>query len=236
MKCFLFVLIFPIFSSAQNNVIKTNLMGLAIKNYNLTYERSIARVLSFSLGFRHMPKIGVPLKSSLEKLVNNKDFKINDFQMGNTSITGEGRVYVGIKKMSGFYVAPYLRYSSFDFTMPINNPNQQNASPLLFNGKINATSAGLLIGVQHCFLKKLVIDFWIFGGHYGKSNGALKAADIPYMSNAEQNTLQSKLEEFKKIGPFRTSSKVTSSTTAEISTIGPWLGMRTFALSVGYRF
>ena len=233
----LFVLMFiPIFSIAQNNILKTNLIGLAIKNYNVTYERSIARVLSFSVGLRHMPKIRVPAKSSVERLVNNKDLKINDFLMGNTSITGEGRVYVGIKKMSGFYVAPYLRYSSFDFTMPINNPNQQNASPLLFNGKINATSAGLLIGVQNCFLKKLVIDFWIFGGHYGKSNGVLKAAYIPYMSNAEQNTLQSKLDEFKKMGPFRTSSKVTSSTTAEISTTGPWLGLRTFALSVGYRF
>ena len=236
MKKLFILLLFPIFSNAQNNILKTNLMGLAIKNYNVTYERSIARVLSFSVGLRHMPKTGVPLKSQIENLVNNKDFKINDFQMGNTSITGEGRIYIGIKKMSGFYVAPYLRYSSFDFTMPINNPNQQNAASILFNGKINATSIGLLMGVQHCFLKKLVLDLWILGGHYGKSNGVLKASEIPNMSNSEQNTLQNKLDEFKNIGPFKTSSRVTSSTTAEISTTGPWLGLRTFALSLGYRF
>jgi hypothetical protein len=211
-------------------------MGIAIKNYNITYERSVTRVLSFSLGFRNMPKSRVPLKSQIEKLVNNQDFKINDFQMGNIAFTGEGRIYIGVRKMSGFYIAPYIRYSSFDFTMPIKNPNVQSSPPILFNGKVNATSAGLLIGVQHNFLKKLVLDIWILGGHFGKSSGILTATGIPNMTAVEQNTLQSKLDEFKEIGPFRTSSRVTSSTTAEITTIGPWLGLRSFALSVGYRF
>lgn len=53
---------------------------------------------------------------------------------------------------------------------------------------------------------------------------------------AQIQNLQNKLDEFKEIGPFRTSSKVTSSTTAEIKTTGPWLGLRSFALSLGYRF
>ena len=236
MKKIVFLLIMPFCSHAQNNIIKTNLMGLAIKNYNITYERSLARVLSFSIGVRHMPKSSVPLKSQIEKLVDNQDFKINDFQMGNTTFTGEARFYLGIRKMSGFYIAPYLRYSSFDFTMPIKNPNEQNSPSILFNGKINATSAGLLMGVQHCFLKKLVLDIWILGGHYGKSNGSLIATEIPNMNSTEQNTLQSKLDEFNEIGPFKTSSKVTSSSAAEITTTGPWLGLRSFALSVGYRF
>jgi hypothetical protein len=67
MKKIVFLLIMPFCSHAQNNIIKTNLMGLAIKNYNITYERSLARVLSFSIGVRHMPKSSVPLKSQIEK-------------------------------------------------------------------------------------------------------------------------------------------------------------------------
>ena len=81
-KIILILLFIPLYSHAQNSIIKTNLMGIAIKNYNITYERSVTRVLSFSLGFRNMPKSRVPLKSQIEKLVNNQDFKINDFQMG----------------------------------------------------------------------------------------------------------------------------------------------------------
>ena len=236
MKKFIILLLFPLYSQSQNNIIKTNLMGLAIKNYNLTYERSVARVLSFSVGIRHMPKTNVPLKSQIEKIVANQDFRVNEFQMGNTTFTGEGRVYIGIRKLSGFYFAPYLRYSSFDFRVPIKNPNDENGPSILFNGKINATSAGLLMGVQHCFLKKFVLDVWILGGHYGKSKGTLRASEIPTMTPEQQNALQTKLDEFKEIGPFRTSSKVTSSNTAEITTTGPWLGLRSFALSVGYRF
>lgn len=234
---YLFVLFFiPLYSQSQNNIIKTNLMGDAIKNYNITYERSVARVLSFSVGIRHMPKSSLNLKGQIEKLVDNQDFRINEFQMGNTTFTGEGRVYVGVRKLSGFYFAPYLRYSSFDFTMPIKNPNLPTGPSILFNGKINATSAGLLMGVQHCFLKKFVLDVWILGGHYGKSKGTLKASAIPTMTEDQQITLQNKLDEFKEIGPFRTSSKVTTPTTAEMTTTGPWVGLRSFALSVGYRF
>lgn len=236
MRYFLILLLIPLYSQAQKSIIKTNLMALAIKNYNITYERSFARVLSFSVGIRHMPKTGVPLKSQIEKLVNNQDFKINEFQMGNTTLTGEGRVYVGVRKLSGFYFAPYLRYSSFDFTVPIKNPNDQTGRSILFNGKINATSVGLLMGVQHCFLNKLVLDIWFIGGHYGKSNGILRASEIPTMTVEQQNTLQTKLDELKEIGPFSTSSSVTSSNTAEMTTTGPWLGLRSLALSIGYRF
>jgi len=237
MKKLFFLILIPICSQAQKNIIKTNLMGDAIKNYNITYERSIARPLSISIGVRHMPKSKIALKTQIEKLVDNQDFRINDFQMGNTALTAEGRIYVGVKKMTGFYIAPYLRYSSFDFNMPIKNPNDQSGSSIIFNGKINATSAGLLMGVQHCIFKKLVLDFWILGGHYGKSNGLLKATNITGMNDPAQiQNLQNTLDEFKEIGPFRTSSKVTSSTTAEIKTTGPWLGLRSFALSLGYRF
>ena len=183
-----------------------------------------------------MKQANVPLKSQIEKMVDNSDLKVNEFRLGNTAITGEGRLYLGLRKLRGFYIAPYIRYSSFKMSMPIKNPNNTTGAPIVFNGEINGTSAGLLFGVQHCLLKKLVLDFWILGGHYGNSTGTLKATDIPAMTTTEQQNLQNKLDEFKNIGPFKTRSNVTSTTTAEMTTAGPWLGLRSLALTIGYRF
>jgi len=233
------LLLLPIITTAQNNIIKTNLCGLAIKNYNLTYERSIARIVSLSVGIRYMPKSTVPLKSTIEKIVDNQDFKINDFKMGNTAITGEARFYLGIKKMSGFYMAPYLRYANFDFTIPIKNPNSTSAESILFNGKISSYSGGLLLGMQYRILKKFVIDIWTIGGHYGSSQGTITASNInPRMEEGspERNELQKTLDNLNDAGPFKFEGKVTSPTTAEIKSSGPWFGLRSFALSIGYGF
>ena len=178
----------------------------------------------------------------IEKIVDNQDFKINDFKMGNTAITGEARFYLGIKKMRGFYLAPYLRYAKFDFTIPIKNPNITTGESILFNGKISSFSGGLLLGMQYCILKKFVIDIWTIGGHYGSSHGTLFASNInPIMDESSQGSqakidLQKTLDNLNDTGPFKFEGKVTSPTTAEIKSSGPWFGLRSFALSIGYRF
>ena len=239
MKKLLILLLLPTIVSAQNSIIKTNLCGLALKNYNLTYERSIARIMSLSVGLRYMPKSTVPLKSTIEKVIDNQDFRINDFKMGNTAITGEARFYLGIKKMSGFYMAPYFRYANFDFTIPIKNPNSTSAESILFNGKISSYSGGLLLGMQYRILKKFVIDIWTIGGQYGSSQGTITATNInPSMEEGspERNELQKTLDNLNDAGPFKFEGKVTSPTTAEIKSTGPWFGLRSFALSIGYRF
>jgi len=240
MKKLLVLLLLPTIVSAQNSIIKTNLCGLALKNYNLTYERSVARIMSLSVGLRYMPKSTVPLKSTIEKMVDNQDVRINDFKMGNTAITGEARIYVGIKKMTGFYIAPYLRYANFDFTIPIKNPT--SGESILFDGKISSFSGGLLLGMQYSILKKFVIDIWTIGGHYGSSHGTLFASKInPIMDESSQGSqakidLQNTLDNLNDAGPFKFEGKVTSPTTAEIKSTGPWFGLRSFALSIGYRF
>lgn len=237
-KLIILLLFLPTITFAQNNIIKTNLCGLALKNYNLTYERSVARIVSLSVGLRYMPKSTVPLKSTLEKAVDNQDFRINDFKIGNTALTLEARFYLGMKKMRGFYVAPYFRYAKFDFTVPIKNPNSASGESILFDGKISSYSGGLLLGMQYTIFKKFVIDVWLLGGHYGSSKGVIRASNIsPEMvTDAERQELQKTLDNLDNAGPFKFKGTVTSSSSAEIQTSGPWFGLRSFALSVGYRF
>jgi hypothetical protein len=168
-KLFLILLFAPFIANSQKliggkNILKTNIGGNVIGNYNLTYERSLAKKFSLSVGVRYMPKSSMPqlIRDKVEELVNDKNIRISDFQVGNFAITPELRLYLSAGKMKGFYIAPYARYASFDVQVPvayhyIDGINNVNASAL-FNGKFTSLSAGLLLGTQFQIAKKLVLD------------------------------------------------------------------------------
>lgn len=248
MKKFLMVaLILPSFTMAQsliggNNILKANLSSLAFGNYHITYERSIAKKMSLSISYRFMPKQGVPYASNLQDLINNEDVKITSMQMGNNAITPELRLYLGTGKMKGFYIAPYARFANFDITVPIT----YDAAPGIkksvnFEGTITSTSAGVMLGIQKQLAKKLVLDIWVIGGHYGSSSGTINANNInPPLQSVpfdERVALQNELNNLKNNGgPFKFEGTVTSSTTAEIKSTGPWAGVRGAMISLGFRF
>lgn len=253
-KLILLLAFVPFLANAQKvlggkNIIKTNITGDFIGNYNLTYERSLAKKLSLSLGVRYMPKSGMPqfVKDKVEQLVDDKNIRINDFQMGNFAVTPELRIYLSAGKMKGFYLAPYARYASFDLQVPVaydyqDGLNHVNASAL-FNGTFTSVSAGLLIGSQFQLAKKLVLDVWIIGGHYGTSNGTIVATNFnPPIdpNNANQTSaFKSQVESVnnKDYGPFKFKGEVSSDyKTATFTTTGAWAGVRAAGLSLGLRF
>ena len=181
-----------------------------------------------------MPKGVVPFKSKIQDRIKSNDFSIDDFKMGNTAITPEFRIYMGRPKLRGFYLAPYARYATFDFTYPLKRTDHP---PILLNGKITSTSVGLLMGVQSNLSKRLVFDFWLLGGHFGKSKGTLTATNIdPAMTEQEQLDVQNAFNETVIDGPVKFEGKVLSSTSAQITSDGPWAGLRSLAITLGYRF
>ena len=248
-KILLLLLLAPFFANAQKllggkNIIKTNITGDLIGNYNLTYERSVAKKLSLSVGFRYMPKTVLPsaIRNIADKYINDPDVHLEDFQMGNFAITPELRLYLSAGKMKGFYIAPYGRYASFDVQVPVSYTNSSlppgTKAQAKFNGKFTSMSAGLLLGTQFQIAKKLVLDIWIIGAHYGSSSGTIDAVDIsPAMNNqSDRDALQAQLDDVKNLGPFTFEGKVTSATTAQITTTGAWAGVRALGLSLGFRF
>ncbi len=256
MKKLITMLVFiPVLSNAQvsifggKNIIKTNLSGDAIGNYNITYERSLAKKFSISLGVRYMPKSTMPqfLQDKVSELVDDKNVLIKDFQMGNFAITPEFRLYLSAGKMKGFYIAPYVRYSSFDLQVPVaytytNGLNTVNASAF-FNGTFTAISGGLLLGSQFQIAKKIVLDVWIIGGHYGTSNGTINATDFnPPIDPTNANQKQAFKDQVESVnnkdyGPFKFKGEVSSDyKTATFTTTGAWAGVRALGLNLGFRF
>jgi hypothetical protein len=246
----LFLLIIAFNASSQkliggNNILKTNLSADAINNYNLTFERSINRFISLSVNYKTMPLSKLPLKSIAEQFIDNPAINFDNFKFGNTTITFEGRFYLGLSKMSGFYIAPYIRYGNYDLSVPINytytpeNPSPNISLPPVpvnanLDGTIRTQSYGAHVGMQFQLLTKLVLDISFIGGHYGTSTGKLNFMAPNDFPKPAQVELQRILDN-TKANPFSLKS-VVNSRGATTDTEGPWAGLRGLGIGLGLRF
>lgn len=243
-KWLVLLLCIPFVSEAQvpvlsgKNIVKLNLSSLVAKNFHLTYERKLTGRISASLGFRTMAKGSLPFKSTFESLVDGTDFNFNKFEMGNTAFTPEIRFYLGKGNLRGFYVAPYLRFASFDITAPIKytynsgSGNVTDEAPVA--GKIKSTSGGIMFGTQHRIFKVLTLDIWIIGGHYGSSNGDLRVTKA-FNTQQERDAVKAELDGIDA-KPFKFKNAVVTSTGASIQADGPWAGIRGAGINIGFRF
>ena len=246
----LFLLIIAFNASSQkliggNNILKTNLSADAINNYNLTFERSINRFISLSVNYKTMPLSKLPLKSIAKQFIDNPAINFDNFKFGNTTITFEGRFYLGLSKMSGFYIAPYIRYGNYDLSVPINytytpeNPSPNISLPPVpvnanLDGTIRTQSYGAHVGMQFQLLTKLVLDISFIGGHYGTSTGKLNFMAPNDFPKPAQVELQRILDN-TKANPFSLKS-VVNARGAITDTEGPWAGLRGLGVGIGLRF
>ena len=227
-----------------DNIIKTNISADALNNLNISYERNILPFVSIMASYRTMPMSSLPLKGLVKNFIKSDAVDFDQFKIGNNAITLESRFYLGIQKMSGFYLAPYYRSATFDIDVPIAytyNSGIQNIPAITqsanFKGSLRSQSLGVYVGMQFQLLTKLVIDFWMIGGHYGSTNGALDfipptaATPIPLLA---QQALQKSLDDIKA-SPFTIKSTVNANG-AKADLTGPWAGFRGAGLTLGLRF
>jgi hypothetical protein len=244
----LFALI-PFLGNSQSliggkNIIKANLSSLAFGNYHFTYEHTLLKKLSISVSYRYGAKKALPIQDLVSKYFDDPNLNLGRFELGNTAITPELRLYLGLGKMKGFYIAPYARFATFDFTMPVkyNVANPLGGTKQVegdFIGKIKSTSGGLMFGTQYQILKKLVLDIWILGGHYGTSTGEL-VADISKnpapIGSTNRQSLQDAINGLK-LDPFKVKGTIAADgNSATLNSDGPWAGFRGLGLSLGLRF
>ena len=107
-------------------------------------------------------------------------------------------------------------------------------------------SGGLMIGTQHQLFKKVVIDIWIVGAHYGSGHGDINARYTPTDSNPNSSTSQiersSILEGINSLNPPLV--KISNPTVTQDNTNGhahfivdgPWAGIRAVGINIGVRF
>lgn len=230
------------------NILKTNLSGDVLQNYNLTYERSINHFMSISASYGSMAKRSLPLKSLAKQFIDNSNIDFDNFKVANNALTIEGRFYLGLQKMSGFYIAPYARFGNMEVDVPVNytyttQPSVVNGvnvpattvtTKSTLNGSIRSQSVGAYFGMQFQLLTKVVLDIWAIGGHYGSSNGSL-VANLPAGTPSEAAPALVKIIDQTNASPFKLSTS-SSGNTVTTNTSGPWAGLRGAGITVGLRF
>ena len=223
------------------NIVKVNLMAIALKNYSFQYERVINKRISVALGLRTMPSTGLPFTTAFNNIVGSGDPQvsqtINDLKIGNFAITPEVRFYLNKKGFGrGFYIAPYYRFAKFTSSEV---PIEYETSPITTNtiklkGDIATHTGGLMFGAQWALGKYISLDWWILGAHYGKSNGSLNGVPTSPLTAEEQNEIRTMIEGINESLPVvKITSQISANNVKVI--IGQWAGVRS-GLTIGFRF
>lgn len=222
------------------NIVKVNLTPLLLKSYSLQYERVLSRKISVAVQYRTMPETSIPFKSSILKLVGDEDPDtkkiIDDFKMSNYAITPEVRIYLSRKGYGrGFYFAPFYRYASFtsnDLNVFYTDDDNVEQS-IKMSGKLTSNTFGLAIGAQSALGKRFVLDWSLFGPHYGTGKGIFKGATTQSLSPDEQNDLRQQLDDIDI--PLTEKTVMVNANSASLQLDGPWAGWR-FTIALGFRF
>ncbi|WP_316787882.1 DUF3575 domain-containing protein [Pedobacter frigoris] len=218
----------------NRNLVKWNVGALLLKNFSFQYERAISKKISVAGGIRFAPKSGAPFKSKLEDLIDDPETweSIKDFKTGNFAFTPEVRFYLGKQVFQGFYVAPFVRYSTYSAEVPFGYDTDNGRETIEMSGDVTALTAGLLFGAQWKLSKQIHLDWWILGPNYGTSSGNILGKKS--LNDNEQRDLLDALEDLDDLPLVKTKYTVDGNG-AKVDFDGPWAGVRA-GLSVGFRF
>jgi len=229
----------------SKNRLKINVSSLFLNNYSFSYERSLTRKISFVAGYRLMPKTQLGnitlIKRIIDQVAKDGDGIKNDINkigISNNCFTGELRFYTGHKPgPRGFYLSLYGRYSQFniDYAYEYETGSKTFAIPIKASSRM--WGAGLMIGAQWLIARRITLDWYILGGHYGSIKGdASGTADLSSMSSADKEGVKEDLEGLISIGDkkFVTATVTNQGVQARID--GPMVGLRGAGINIGIAF
>lgn len=186
-----------------------------------------------------MPEARLPFQNLILKQVgDDPDTKkiIEDVRLSNYAITPEVRFYASKKGYGrGFYIAAFYRYAKFE-SRDLNifyTTSDDVQKSIKLTGKLTANTGGLLFGVQRFFGKRIVLDTWIFGPHYGSGKGNFIGASNRPLTQDEQNSLRGQLNDIDI--PLTDKTVTVNANGAAVKLDGLWAGVRT-GLSLGMKF
>ena len=208
-----------------------NLSSFATKGFGLQYEHKVAKRITVALGYSAIPKGNVAFQSVIESSINDTSVNIGGIQLGTSIITPEVRFYVGKRgAFHGFYFAPYARISNYKMGFPIDI--RSTSKTVLFDGKLNNFTGGIMLGSNFKLSKSLYLDWWILGASAGSAKGTLVAA-LP-LTTSEQTTLKEQLDGLD-IALTTITSQVNANG-ATVRTSGTMFGLRGLGFNLGIRF
>ncbi len=221
------------------NMAKVNLSAFAGKGFGLQYERQVGKRITVALGYSAIPASSIAFKSFIENQINNDQAKaavvdIKNFSLGTSIFTPEARYYFGRDgSFHGLYLAPYVRFGHYNLEGPITYTTSTGARrDVFFNGSLNATTGGLMMGSTFHLSKRLYLDWWIIGASIGGASGNFVAKTE--LSSTEQQSLKSQLDNLDI--KFTNIKSEVNGSGATVASSGSIAGVRGLGFNVGIRF
>lgn len=226
------------------NVVKMNLSSLAFNNYSFTYERLVARKTSVLVGYRFMPNTSLGNLKLTEKIVDVAEASdiqndLNQINASNNTITAEVRFYAGRKDgAQGFYVGLYGRHASFKTDYRYDYELEDGTTiNLPMKASYNGLGGGLMMGVQFPLAKRVMLDIYLLGGHYGSLKGDVDAlADLSQLTVQERRQLQDELNDLLIFNDRQYITATVNSNGVNGKIDGPFAGVRGLGLNIAFAF
>lgn len=218
--------------SAQANIVKLNVLGLAYGNFGVQYERtlgahsSVAMSVAF-LPSRHLPGFVVD---------DNSTSELKSLTFSGWSFTPEYRYYFSGNAPKGFYAAPYFRYSNFpinQYVLSFTSSTTGLTREVITSGSYKATSIGLMLGSQWLLGENLTLDWWIIGAGIGSQKA--DAAGLGSFSATDIQDIKNELADLAEDAPGDFTYTV-SSNSVYIKYEPSFPAIRGFGLCLGYKF
>lgn len=224
------------------NLFKVNVPAVLLNNYSFEYERAVGKKISAGLGFRFMPKSGIPFKGTVENLIDDDETwnDIKDLRTSNFAFTPEVKFYFGQSVFRGFYIAPFAKIASYKADLPnfkydvdvtAGGQSQTYTETIPLSGTLNTVTGGVLFGAQWKLSKLLYLDWWILGPQFGHANGDISGKKE--LNQYEQQALRDELNDLDI--PMVDTETHVDEHGGRLDMKGPWAGLRA-GVNLGVRF
>jgi hypothetical protein len=223
---------------AQQNIAKIGVGSMFQRTLNLEYERVLtAKTTVFAeVGYQFPIDIPSQLVDFTEGTGSTNNLVINDGKYNNVYFAAEYRIYTGGEAAKGFFVAPYLKLSSYSFEVNGTYNNNDNGFiniPAEVNLGYFSTSIGGQLGYQWIIKDKVTIN-WSFiglGVGFNRISAGFTAQDNDVFQAWEQD-INDFLANFP--GEYQLQSDNAARTIDASATV--ILPAARASLSIGYRF
>lgn len=239
------------FSRGDNpNMAKFNVLPLVGGKFAFEYERLLTGRVSVGGSISVRPRMGIPFSSTVKSYIDEEEVNrfIDEFKSSNFSFTPEVRFYLSSKGgFRGFYLAPYVKYTSYGITLPydfdmyVQHEGEEfydRTETIPISGNMRSFTGGLSLGTSFKLASNIYLDWRIIGPGYGVASG--KVSGKMALNADEQTSLRDGLDELSyELEDLALGIKIDHDVHSEGADIivqrSPWAGLRT-GLSIGYRF
>jgi hypothetical protein len=229
----------------KKNNVQINLSSLVLHNYSFNYERSIARKITVSVGYKFMPdtRIGdVSLVNTITDKISDggDDLDYKNTRTSNQTITAEVRFYAGKHDgPRGFYVSLYGRYNNMKVNYPYTyDTNSGNTVDVPLSANLSGIGGGVMIGAKWLIAKRISLDVYLLGLHYGGLSGDVTGkTDLSSLSADDKQGLKDDIDnKFVILDHNYVKSSTVNDSGVAAHTSGPFAGIRGLGINLGFSF